>query len=219
MRAVCLSVDWVPKLIHKSCQTMEQKFVQRCETKVVADACPVQTSQTFWTKSSTECPVQSTGIEVHLKVPWTLRTMHSSGVRDKVVCVQIWPVQTSQTSWTMWPRECPVESNGIQAQHKVLVNVETIQGGGVRDKVVCVQICPVQTSQTPWTMCPRKCPAESNGLRPIHRCRRLWEQYKEVWETRWSVCSYVLYRPPRHPGQCGPGNGLSCQLELRPSTR
>ena len=38
-RAVYLSVDWVPKLIQKSFQTMEQTFVQRCETKVVADAC------------------------------------------------------------------------------------------------------------------------------------------------------------------------------------
>ena len=39
LRAVCLSVDWVPKLVQKSFQTMEQKSVQRCETKVVADAC------------------------------------------------------------------------------------------------------------------------------------------------------------------------------------
>ena len=39
VKAVCLSVDWVPKLIQKSFKTMEQKFVQRCETKVVADAC------------------------------------------------------------------------------------------------------------------------------------------------------------------------------------
>ena len=39
--AVCISVDWVPKLIKKSFPTMEQKFVQRCETKVVADACNV----------------------------------------------------------------------------------------------------------------------------------------------------------------------------------
>ena len=39
LKAVCLSVNWVPKLIQKSFQTMEQKLVQRCETKVVADAC------------------------------------------------------------------------------------------------------------------------------------------------------------------------------------
>ena len=32
-------VNRVPKLIQKSCPTMEQKFIQRCETKVVADAC------------------------------------------------------------------------------------------------------------------------------------------------------------------------------------
>ena len=38
LKTVCLSVDWVPKLIQKSFQTMEQKLVQRCETKVVADA-------------------------------------------------------------------------------------------------------------------------------------------------------------------------------------
>ena len=39
--AVCLSVDWVPKLIQKSFPTMEKKLVQTCETKdkVVADAC------------------------------------------------------------------------------------------------------------------------------------------------------------------------------------
>ena len=39
LRAVCRIVDWVPKLIQKSFQTMEQKYVQRCETKVVVDAC------------------------------------------------------------------------------------------------------------------------------------------------------------------------------------
>ena len=39
LKSVCVSVDWVPKLIQKSFQTMEQKLVQRCETKVVADAC------------------------------------------------------------------------------------------------------------------------------------------------------------------------------------
>ena len=38
LKAVCLSVDWVLKLIQKGFPTMEQKFVQRCETKVVADA-------------------------------------------------------------------------------------------------------------------------------------------------------------------------------------
>ena len=39
LKAVCLSVNWVPKLIQKNCQTMEQKFVQRCEIKVDADVC------------------------------------------------------------------------------------------------------------------------------------------------------------------------------------
>ena len=39
LKAVCLSVDWVPKLIQKFCPTMEQKLVQRCETEIVADAC------------------------------------------------------------------------------------------------------------------------------------------------------------------------------------
>ena len=38
-KAVCLSFDWVPKLIQISFQTMEQKFVQSCDTKVDADAC------------------------------------------------------------------------------------------------------------------------------------------------------------------------------------
>ena len=39
LKAVCLSFDCVPKLIQKSFQTREQQFVQRCETKVGADAC------------------------------------------------------------------------------------------------------------------------------------------------------------------------------------
>ena len=39
LKAVCLSFDWVPKLIPISFQTMEQKLVQHCETKVDADAC------------------------------------------------------------------------------------------------------------------------------------------------------------------------------------
>ena len=39
LKAVYLSVDWVPKLIQKSFPTWEQKLVQRCKTMVVADAC------------------------------------------------------------------------------------------------------------------------------------------------------------------------------------
>ena len=39
LKAVCFSLDLLPKLIQKSFQTMEQKLVERCETKVVADAC------------------------------------------------------------------------------------------------------------------------------------------------------------------------------------
>ena len=39
LKAVCLSVDWVPKLIQNFFPTMEQKLVQRCETEIVADAC------------------------------------------------------------------------------------------------------------------------------------------------------------------------------------
>jgi hypothetical protein len=39
LKAVYLSVDWVPKLIQKFFPTMEQKLVQRCETEIVADAC------------------------------------------------------------------------------------------------------------------------------------------------------------------------------------
>ena len=38
-KAVCLTFDWVPKLIQIIFQAMEQKLVQRCETKVDADAC------------------------------------------------------------------------------------------------------------------------------------------------------------------------------------
>ena len=39
LKAVCLTFDLVPKLIQISFQAMEQKLVQRCETKVNADAC------------------------------------------------------------------------------------------------------------------------------------------------------------------------------------
>ena len=39
LKVVCLSVDWVPKLILKNFPTMEQKLVQRCETEAVVDAC------------------------------------------------------------------------------------------------------------------------------------------------------------------------------------
>ena len=39
LKAVCLSANWVPKLIQKCFQTIKQKLVQRSETKVVADAC------------------------------------------------------------------------------------------------------------------------------------------------------------------------------------
>ena len=46
-------VDLVPKLIQKYFLTMEQKFVQRCETKVVANACLLAQFEflsfiTFW---------------------------------------------------------------------------------------------------------------------------------------------------------------------------
>ena len=39
LKAACFSADWVPKLIQKSFQTMEQILIQRCQTKVVVDAC------------------------------------------------------------------------------------------------------------------------------------------------------------------------------------
>ena len=91
-----------------------------------------QTSQTdrqfSWTMWLSECPAKTTGIEAHPKVPLTVGTMQGDGVRDKVALVQLCPVQNSQTSWTIWSRECPVESTGIQAQHKVSVNVGTMQG-------------------------------------------------------------------------------------------
>ena len=38
LKAVCLSVDWVPNLIQKCFPTMKQKLVQRCETEIVAYA-------------------------------------------------------------------------------------------------------------------------------------------------------------------------------------
>ena len=39
LKAVYLSVYWVPKLIQKCFPTMEQKLVQRFETEIVTDAC------------------------------------------------------------------------------------------------------------------------------------------------------------------------------------
>ena len=39
LKAVCLSVDLVPKVIQKFSQKMEQKLVPRCETEIVANAC------------------------------------------------------------------------------------------------------------------------------------------------------------------------------------
>ena len=39
LKAVCLLFDWVPKLIQICFQAIEQKLVQRCQTKVDADAC------------------------------------------------------------------------------------------------------------------------------------------------------------------------------------
>ena len=39
LKAVCLTFDWVPKLIQISFQAMKQNLVQHCETKVDADAC------------------------------------------------------------------------------------------------------------------------------------------------------------------------------------
>ena len=39
LKTVRLIFDWVPKLIQISFQAMEQKLVQRCETKVDVDAC------------------------------------------------------------------------------------------------------------------------------------------------------------------------------------
>ena len=39
LKSVCLTFDWVPKLIQISFQAMEQKLVQRCETKDDADSC------------------------------------------------------------------------------------------------------------------------------------------------------------------------------------
>ena len=39
LKAVCLSVDWVPKLIKNFFQSVEQKLVQRCETEIVVDDC------------------------------------------------------------------------------------------------------------------------------------------------------------------------------------
>ena len=39
LKSVCLTFDWVPKLFQIGVQDMEQKLVQRCETKVDADAC------------------------------------------------------------------------------------------------------------------------------------------------------------------------------------
>ena len=47
LKAVCLSVNWVPNLIQTFFPTMEQKFVQRSETEIVADACNASYSSTL----------------------------------------------------------------------------------------------------------------------------------------------------------------------------
>ena len=39
LKAVCLSVDLVLKLIQKISLKLEQKLVQRCDTEIVANAC------------------------------------------------------------------------------------------------------------------------------------------------------------------------------------
>ena len=39
LKAVCLSVDLVAKLIQQFFPKMEQKLVQGCETEIVANAC------------------------------------------------------------------------------------------------------------------------------------------------------------------------------------
>ena len=39
LKAVCLSLDLVPKLIQTFFPKIEQKLVQRCETEIVANAC------------------------------------------------------------------------------------------------------------------------------------------------------------------------------------
>ena len=39
LKAVCLRVDLVQKLIQEIFPKMEQKLVQRCETEIVANAC------------------------------------------------------------------------------------------------------------------------------------------------------------------------------------
>ena len=39
LKVVCLSFNWVPKSIQNSFHTREQQVVQRCETRVAADAC------------------------------------------------------------------------------------------------------------------------------------------------------------------------------------
>ena len=39
LKAVCLSVDWVQKLIQNFFSTMEKKLVQRSESEIVADDC------------------------------------------------------------------------------------------------------------------------------------------------------------------------------------
>ena len=60
LKAVCLSVDWVPKFIQKSFQTMEQKIVQCCENKVVEDA-----SQSIVCDN---CPKASMTMQLHKEV-------------------------------------------------------------------------------------------------------------------------------------------------------
>ena len=39
LKAVCLSVNLLPKLIKKFFPKLEQQLVQRCETEIVVNAC------------------------------------------------------------------------------------------------------------------------------------------------------------------------------------
>ena len=55
LKAVCLCVDWVPKLIQNFFSIMEQKLVQRCETEIVADACNASYTNTGDTDSLNRC--------------------------------------------------------------------------------------------------------------------------------------------------------------------
>ena len=96
LKAVCLSVDWVPKLIQKFFPTTEQKLVQHCETEIVADAC----NALYQPRSPWSCFMYSSLIQQNYKIflqvkPVDKKFFEKEGWSLKVKIsnnIEIWPL-------------------------------------------------------------------------------------------------------------------------------